>query len=196
MHISLCGCNHLSMPISLCGCNYLSMPISLCGCNYLSMPISLCGCNYLSMPISLCGCNYLSMSWTQRQSCLSLSVKEALEQHAYYYTYPGPSVVWYKLISQNPIDTRPISHIVTKWWLGTALNPFKPTELWHTSHNAPVPNPTMHHFVTEMCTCVHISVTKWYIMGYLYNALQDFWDGSNEVQHEPHDSTKLFMLLL
>ena len=25
----------------------------------------------------------------------------------------------------------------------------------HKSHNAPVPYPTMHHFVTEMCTCVH-----------------------------------------
>ena len=24
----------------------------------------------------------------------------------------------------------------------------------------------MHHFVTEMCTHVHISVTKWYILGY------------------------------
>ena len=26
--------------------------------------------------------------------------------------------------------------------------------------------PTMHHFVTEMCTHVHISVTKWCIVGY------------------------------
>ena len=26
---------------------------------------------------------------------------------------------------------------------------------YHISHNAPVPYPTMHHFVTEMCTCVH-----------------------------------------
>ena len=31
----------------------------------------------------------------------------------------------------------------------------------HKAHNAPVLYPTMHHFVTEMCTCVHISVTKW-----------------------------------
>ena len=41
----------------------------------------------------------------------------------------------------------------------------------HTSHNAPIPYPTMHHFVTEMCTCVHISVTKWCIVGYLSGAL-------------------------
>ena len=37
----------------------------------------------------------------------------------------------------------------------------------HESHNAPLPYPTMHHVVTEMCTCVHISVTKWCIVGYL-----------------------------
>ena len=33
------------------------------------------------------------------------------------------------------------------WWL-------------HKSQNVPVPYPTMHHFVTGMCTCVHVSVTK------------------------------------
>ena len=38
----------------------------------------------------------------------------------------------------------------------------------HKSHNASVPYPIMHCFqVTEMCTCVHISVTKWCIVGYL-----------------------------
>ena len=34
--------------------------------------------------------------------------------------------------------------------------------------------PTMHHFVT----CVHISVTKWCIVGYLSDTLWDLWDGS------------------
>ena len=53
-------------------------------------------------------------------------------------------------------------------------------DLLHKSHNAPVPYPTMPHFVTEMCTHVHISVTKWCIMGYLSNALWDLWDGSIE----------------
>ena len=47
----------------------------------------------------------------------------------------------------------------------------------HKSQNASVPYPTMHHFVTEMCTCVHISVTKWCIVGYLFDALWDLWDG-------------------
>ena len=47
---------------------------------------------------------------------------------------------------------------------------------YHT-HNAPIPYPTMHQFVTEMCTNVHISVTKWCIMGFLFDALWDLWDG-------------------
>ena len=37
------------------------------------------------------------------------------------------------------------------------------------SQCAIVQYPIMHHFVTEMCTCVHISVTKWCIVGYLSN---------------------------
>ena len=36
----------------------------------------------------------------------------------------------------------------------------------------------MHHFVIEMCTRVHISVTKWCIVGYLPDAWWDLWDGS------------------
>ena len=48
----------------------------------------------------------------------------------------------------------------------------------HKSHNASVLYPTMHHFVTEMCTYVHISVTKWCIVGYLSDALWDLWDRS------------------
>ena len=41
-----------------------------------------------------------------------------------------------------------------------------PVDLFHKSDNAPVLYPTMHHFVTEMCT-------KWCIEGYLSNALWD-----------------------
>ena len=48
----------------------------------------------------------------------------------------------------------------------------------HKSRNASVLHPTMQHFVTEMCTCVHISVSKWCIVGYLSDALWDLWDGS------------------
>ena len=32
------------------------------------------------------------------------------------------------------------------------------------SHNASARYPSMHHFVTGMCTCEHISVTKWCIV--------------------------------
>ena len=36
------------------------------------------------------------------------------------------------------------------------------------------------HFVTEMCTCVHIFVTKWRTVGYLPDASWEFWGGSIE----------------
>ena len=49
---------------------------------------------------------------------------------------------------------------------------------FHKSHNASEEYPTMHHFITEMCTYVHISVTKWYIVGFTTGALWDLWDGS------------------
>ena len=44
----------------------------------------------------------------------------------------------------------------------------------HNSHN-----PTMHQFVTEMCTSVHISVTEWCIVGYSIGVLWDLWDRMN-----------------
>ena len=50
--------------------------------------------------------------------------------------------------------------------------------------------PPMHHFVTEMCTDVHISVTKWCIVG--YGTLWDLCDRSIDYHYtvEPsHDTT-------
>ena len=41
------------------------------------------------------------------------------------------------------------------------------------SHNALDRYPTTHHFVTEMCTHVYVSVTKWFIVGYGTGALWD-----------------------
>ena len=49
---------------------------------------------------------------------------------------------------------------------------------FHKSQNASDKYHTMHHFVTEMCTHVHISVTKCCIMGYGRDAFWDLWDGS------------------
>ena len=46
------------------------------------------------------------------------------------------------------------------------------------SHNASDKYLTMHHFVTEMCTYVHISVTKWCIVGHGTSAL---WDLCNRL---------------
>ena len=43
-------------------------------------------------------------------------------------------------------------------------------------HNAPDKYPTMHHFVTEMCTHVHISVTKRCIVGYGTGTPWEFLD--------------------
>ena len=48
-------------------------------------------------------------------------------------------------------------------------------DLIHKSHNAQVRHPTMHHFVTEMCTCMHFSVAKCCIVRHLSNALWDIY---------------------
>ena len=74
------------------------------------------------------------------------------------------------------------------WWhlsVSSGIMPFlvpRPTtDLLHKSHNAPVPYPTTYHFVqfiTDLCTPVHISVTKCCIVRYLSNVLWDLWDWS------------------
>ena len=47
-------------------------------------------------------------------------------------------------------------------------------DLLHKSQNASVQYPKVHHFVTEMCTNVYISVTDWCIVGCLSNELMGF----------------------
>ena len=54
------------------------------------------------------------------------------------------------------------------FWCG--LSPVWFTKVSH-DHSESVPYPSMHHFVTEMCTHVHISVTTWCIEGYGTDAL-------------------------
>ena len=49
----------------------------------------------------------------------------------------------------------------------------------HKFHNASDNYPTTHHFVTEMCTHVHISVTEWRIVGYGTGALWDLYNMAN-----------------
>ena len=43
------------------------------------------------------------------------------------------------------------------------------------------PYPTVHHFVTGMCTCVHIYVLEWCILVYAADALWDIRDDSTYI---------------
>ena len=87
-----------------------------------------------------------------------------------------PRLVYYGNRHTAPEQSKNKAILTQVKWTETGV------DLLHKSHNASVLNPIMHHFLTEMCTCTHISVTKWciegYIAGYLGNALWDLWDGS------------------
>ena len=102
---------------------------------------------------------------------------------------PFPNLIQHIL----SIDYIIIRYVCQHWFIDPA----------HKSHNAPASYPTMHHFVAEMCTCVHISVTKWCTLGYLSDALWDLlvghgWDTEEALQwchnehhrvsnHQPHE---------
>ena len=67
-------------------------------------------------------------------------------------------------------------------WISTPLTPIyyhahygyiSSIEQFHKFHNALHKYPTMQHFITEMCTHVHISITKWCIVGY---GTKSLWD--------------------
>ena len=49
-------------------------------------------------------------------------------------------------------------------------------------------SPTVHHFVTEMCTQLHISVAMWCIGGYGTGALWDLCGGSIVIYDIPRNS--------
>ena len=48
----------------------------------------------------------------------------------------------------------------------------KPVDLSHKPYNVPLPYHTIHRFVTETYAHVHIFVTKWCIVGYLFYILR------------------------
>ena len=55
------------------------------------------------------------------------------------------------------------------------LKRWRKASMLHKSHNELKKYPTMPRFVTEMCTRVHVSITKWHIVGYKTGALLDTW---------------------
>ena len=62
--------------------------------------------------------------------------------------------------------------MVLMWHMWSIIDPS------HKSHNSLGQYPTMHLFVTEMCTHVHIPVTKWCIVRYGTGALWDLYNRS------------------
>ena len=77
-----------------------------------------------------------------------------------------------------------INNLTVIWWEEGLLITHIPNSMIyhrypsHKSHNASDKYPTMHHFVTEMCTHVHISVTKGCIVGHGTGALWDLCNRS------------------
>ena len=115
----------------------------------------------------------LEISWVTWQVCYFPYLCHSRWLPAWRYQHPGTS--------------RPTWPTPPSLWgwdgpqsAGTAReNYYGVIDMLHKCKNAPVSYRTMRHSVTEMCTCVHISVTKWCIVGYLSNALWDLWDGSS-----------------
>ena len=82
------------------------------------------------------------------------------------------------MVTQITMQALPLGMMWSRDGYALTMSPLCPLELieaeWHIytidpsnkSHNASDKYPTMHHFATEMCTQVHISVTKCCIVGY------------------------------
>ena len=52
-------------------------------------------------------------------------------------------------------------------------------DLIHKPHNAPVPYPTMHHFITEMCTIYPeaiINMQVWYMYDVWISTMFSLWN--------------------
>ena len=89
------------------------------------------------------------------------------------------SICWYGVqVSPDTHNRHPIAHGLTSASTTSDLHVIDP---YRKSRNALDRCPTMHHFLTEMCTQVHISVTKWCIVGYETGALWDFCNRSNDM---------------
>ena len=90
---------------------------------------------------------------------------------------PASGRQYYKVTVSQSHWLSPISPY-PEWSLAVALHwEWIAIDLLHKSHNAPVSHPTMHHFVTEMCTFLLQNDALWYICLMLH-ALWDLWDWS------------------
>ena len=89
------------------------------------------------------------------------------------------NIVWCKAICRDSEKQiwMPYMYGTGIWWVDD-INIKQRLVSSHKSHNASDIYPTIHHFVTEMCTHVHISVAKWCIVGYMIGALWDLHDRS------------------
>ena len=98
----------------------------------------------------------------QNESCIGSS------RFVFPDSHQSEHMFLYTLTPPPPPPPPPLKHrlciYVTGSWSQVCLLIF----LIHKSHNAPDRYRTMHQFVMAMCTCVHISVTKWSIVGYVY----------------------------
>ena len=81
-----------------------------------------------------------------------------------YFWYNSSDNLYDLLIYKNHQITTPLSVNTVLYWEWIII-----IDTLHKSHKAPVPFPTMHHFVIEMCTCVHISITKMVHYGIFVN---------------------------
>ena len=103
----------------------------------------------------------------QKQQCRRFIVSDLIRFHA--NSRMCDEIRWFDAMWRHPNE---MLHRVTALWIISTM--------WQSSrrsHSAPVSYPTMLHFVIEMCTCVHISLIKWSVVGYLCEALYDLWDG-------------------
>ena len=77
----------------------------------------------------------------------------------------GPGIIDENSVT-NTVSSSKLSDKIMDFRWHEIVNTENYKSWWfHNSHNASDKYPTMHHFVTEMCTGVHISVTKWCIVG-------------------------------
>ena len=80
------------------------------------------------------------------------------------------SILWHSACA--PTDAKLLEGGVLHTWIASKTYTYQ-LRHWpcgidssHKSHNTSHRYPTMHHFVTEMCTYVHISITKCSIVRY------------------------------